>query len=223
MCRGIHICFSKLVQIAAKCSYCSRIKFGGEGDCLNWDKLEKYVKNCRRCVLCRERRNIVLGRGNPEAKILLVGEGPGEQEDIQGLPFVGAAGVLLDSLLSALKFKPEDYYIANIVKCKPPNNRTPSDDEAESCLPFLRAQFILIRPWITVCMGGVASRHMIDSGIYITGARGRWVEKKGCLFMPTFHPAALLRDPAKKIDLYNDMKLVMDKYIEILGKNAESK
>jgi DNA polymerase len=186
---------------------------------LDWDSLEKLLNNCQRCLLCEGRKNVVVGRGSKGARILLVGEGPGEQEDIQGLPFVGPAGKLLDSLLAALSFNPQDYYITNIVKCRPPGNRVPTDAEAHSCLPFLREQFKLIRPLITVCMGSVASKYLIDPDIRITKARGVWAEKKGCYFMPTFHPAALLRDPSKKIDMYNDMKEVRDRLLNLTSRN----
>jgi DNA polymerase len=163
----------------------------------------------------------VLGRGNRQAPLLLVGEGPGEQEDIEGKPFVGQAGQLLDLLLDALGFTPDDYYIANVVKCRPPGNREPTVEEAACCLPYLREQFKLLKPRLIVCMGSVASRSLLDPAIRITQARGQWQEKKGCLFMPTFHPAALLRDPSKKIPMYSDMLAVKEKLAVLLKEETQ--
>lgn len=183
-----------------------------------WDKLHNDCNNCVRCELAVTRTNVVVGRGNRNAPVMLIGEGPGEQEDLQGLPFVGAAGKLLDLLLSALMFKEEDYYIANIVKCRPPNNRIPLDQEAEACLPFLRKQVALIRPAIIVCMGSTALRHIIDKDARITQVRGQWYERKGCWIMPTYHPAALLRDKSKKVPMFEDFRKVKEK-LESLGKS----
>ncbi len=178
---------------------------------LDWEQLDLACKGCKSCELGKYRTNIVIGRGNIKAPIMFIGEGPGEQEDMQGIPFVGQAGKLLDILLEALMFKPDDYYIANIVKCRPPNNRVPNDQEAESCLPYLRNQVALIRPRIIVCLGGTAARYVISKDIKITQIRGQWLEQKRCLIMPTFHPAALLRDPSKKALLFKDIKEVKKK------------
>jgi len=176
---------------------------------LSWDELTEGCKNCTRCELANNRRNVVIGRGNVNAPIILVGEGPGEQEDIQGQPFVGPAGQLLNLLLCALMIKEEDYYIANIVKCRPPQNRDPKDQEAEKCLPFLRAQVKLIQPKIIVCMGRIAVKYILkDKDVRITKIRGQWQERKDFLIMPTFHPAALLRDESKKILMWEDFKKV---------------
>jgi len=161
-----------------------------------------------RCGLGKTRTNIVIGRGSKTAPVMLIGEGPGEQEDLQGKPFVGAAGQLLDLLLTALMFREDEYYICNIVKCRPPGNRAPTDDEAESCLPWLRNQTALIRPKIMVCMGATAMKYVIDRNAKITQIRGRWIERKGFWIMPTFHPAALLRDTSKKALMFDDMKQV---------------
>jgi uracil-DNA glycosylase family 4 len=182
---------------------------------IDWEELHIECNNCRRCGLASTRTNVVIGKGNRNAPVMLIGEGPGEQEDIQGLPFVGAAGILLDLLLSALMFKEEDYYIANIVKCRPPKNRIPLDEEAEQCMPFLRRQVSLIKPTIIVCMGATALRYIIDKDAKITQVRGQWVERKGCWLMPTFHPAALLRDESKKIPMFEDFKKVREK-LELL-------
>lgn len=150
---------------------------------------------------------------------MFIGEGPGEQEDKQGKPFVGAAGQLLDLLLSALQFGEDEYYICNVVKCRPPSNRVPTDDEAESCLPWLRNQVALIRPQIMVCLGATAMRHVVDKNAKITQIRGQWIERKGFWIMPTFHPAALLRDSSKKALLFEDMKCVRQKLKELKGED----
>jgi uracil-DNA glycosylase len=182
---------------------------------LDWDELKKECTNCNKCILGNNRTNIVIGRGNTEAKLMLIGEGPGEQEDKQGLPFVGPAGKLLDLLLSALMFKEDSYYIANIVKCRPPGNRAPGDEEAMQCLPFLRRQVSLIKPKIIVCMGATAMKYIIDKDAKITQIRGRWIERKGFWIMPTFHPAALLRDESKKILMWQDFKKIKQRFDEI--------
>lgn len=182
---------------------------------LQWDQLNMACGCCQGCGLGKTRTNIVIGRGNINAPILFVGEGPGEQEDRQGLPFVGAAGQLLDVLFEALMFKPEEYYIANVVKCRPPNNRVPSDEEAEKCLPYLRNQVALIKPRIIVCLGSTAAKYTISKDIKISQIRGQWIERKGYWMMPTFHPAALLRDQSKKQPLFKDLKAVRLKLDEI--------
>jgi uracil-DNA glycosylase family 4 len=183
----------------------------------DWNGFVSECKACLRCDLKNNRRNVVIGRGIPGNKpVLLVGEGPGEQEDIQGEAFVGRAGKLLDLLLQALEFKPEQYYIANVVKCRPPNNRIPTFEEMESCLPWLRFQFKYIKPSIIVCLGATAAKAIIDRSVKITQIRGKWIEKKGGLFvMPTYHPAAVLRDNSKREDFYLDFKKVRDKLNEI--------
>lgn len=184
---------------------------------LDWEELIKECKNCSKCSLGKTRTNIVIGRGNTSAKLLLIGEAPGEQEDLQGEPFVGPAGKLLDLLLDALMFNEDDYYIANIVKCRPPGNRVPTDEEAENCLPYLRNQVYLIRPKIIVCLGATAMKYVIDRNSRITQIRGQWIERKGYLIMPTFHPAALLRDESKKIPMWEDFKKVKEKLDSMQG------
>jgi uracil-DNA glycosylase len=174
----------------------------------NWNDLIKECTSCKKCHLGNTRNNIVIGRGNPNASLMLIGEGPGEQEDKQGLPFVGPAGKLLDILLEAQLFKKEGYYIANIVKCRPPSNRVPAEDEAEKCLPFLRNQVSLIKPQIIVCLGSTAMKYIVDRDAKISQIRGQWIERKGYWIMPTFHPAALLRDESKKILFWEDFKKV---------------
>jgi DNA polymerase len=153
---------------------------------------------------------------------MFVGEGPGEQEDLQGKPFVGPAGQLLDLLLEALMFDVDDYYIANIVKCRPPGNRVPTDEEANKCLDYLRNQVYLIKPQIIVCLGATAMKYIVDKNARITQIRGQWIErkmeKKECWIMPTFHPAALLRDESKKLLMWDDLKKVKLKFDEITKK-----
>jgi len=182
---------------------------------IEWQKLDADLKGCSLCCLAQNRTHVVPGRGCRTAPVLFAGEGPGEQEDLQGLPFVGPAGKLLDLALDALGFGDGDYYIANIVKCRPPGNREPSDEEAAACMPFLRAQFKLINPKILVCLGATAAKNIIGKDIRITAARGKWIERKGLWIMPTFHPAALLRDDAKKIPFYMDLKEVRNKMLEL--------
>ena len=182
----------------------------------NWEQLEAEVKQCKKCRLCQNRNNVVFGVGNKEAKLMLIGEGPGADEDIQGEPFVGKAGKLMNMAFEAIGLKREDVYIANIVKCRPPSNRNPEDDEAAACLNYLRNQVILVKPQIIVLLGNVALKNILGKEYGITASRGKWVEKKGILYMPTWHPAALLRDETKKIDFIKDLKLVMEK-IEILN------
>ena len=164
----------------------------------NWEELEEVVKQCRKCRLCETRKNVVFGVGNREADIMFIGEGPGADEDAQGEPFVGKAGKLMNMAFDMLGIKREEVYIANIVKCRPPNNRNPQDDEAENCLDYLRNQVILVKPKIIVLLGSVALKNVLGKEYGITASRGKWLERKGILYMPTWHPAALLRDENKK-------------------------
>jgi uracil-DNA glycosylase, family 4 len=181
----------------------------------NWEELEEVVKQCRKCRLCETRKNVVFGVGNREADIMFIGEGPGADEDTQGEPFVGKAGKLMNMAFDMLGIKREEVYIANIVKCRPPNNRNPQDDEAESCLDYLRNQVILVKPKIIVLLGSVALKNILGKEYGITASRGKWLERKGILYMPTWHPAALLRDENKKIDFIKDLKQVIKRYNEI--------
>lgn len=176
-----------------------------------WEELENSILNCNKCKLCSGRRNIVFGCGNKEANIMLIGEGPGADEDMQGIPFVGKAGILMNKAFEGLGFNRENLYIANIVKCRPPQNRVPEDDEAEACLNYLRNQVLLVKPKIIVLLGSTALKNILGKEYGITAARGKWIEKKGILYMPTWHPAALLRDETKKIEFWKDLKLVIEK------------
>ena len=177
----------------------------------NWEQLEEDSKQCQKCKLCKTRNNVVFGIGNRQADLMFIGEGPGADEDIQGEPFVGKAGKLMNMAFDAIGLKREEVYIANIVKCRPPSNRNPEDEEAIACLNYLRNQVILVKPKIIVLLGNVALKNILGKEYGITASRGKWIEKKGILYLPTWHPAALLRDETKKIDFIKDLKLVMEK------------
>lgn len=169
----------------------------------------RAAHDCHLCKLGGMRKNAVPGEGNPDAQIVWIGEGPGADEDEQGRPFVGAAGQLLDRLIAAMGLHREEVFIGNVVKCRPPHNRAPEPDEVHACLPYLARQIELIRPEVIVILGATALRALIDPGAYITRMRGTWIERGGIMIMPTFHPAALLRDPAKKHDVWADMQQVL--------------
>lgn len=178
----------------------------------NWEQLEETVKECKKCKLCQNRNNVVFGTGNRQASLMFIGEGPGADEDLQGTPFVGKAGKLMNIAFEAIGLKREEVYIANIVKCRPPGNRNPQDDEANACLDYLRNQVILVKPKIIVLLGSVALKNILGKEYGITASRGKWIERKGILYMPTWHPAALLRDESKKIDFIRDLQEVMRRY-----------
>lgn len=175
----------------------------------NWEQLEAEAKQCRKCRLCQNRNNVVFGTGNKNSKLMFVGEGPGADEDMQGIPFVGKAGKLMNLAFQVIGLNRENVYIANIVKCRPPSNRNPEDDEAQACLNYLRNQVILVKPEIIVLLGSVALKNILGKEYGITTSRGKWFEKKGISYMPTWHPAALLRDETKKIDFIKDLEEVM--------------
>lgn len=181
----------------------------------NWEELESSILNCQKCRLCQNRTKIVFGIGNKNADIMFIGEGPGADEDKQGIPFVGKAGKLMDKAFEGLGIERGNVYIANIVKCRPPSNRVPEDDEASACLNYLRNQVILVKPKIIVLLGSTALKNILGREYSITSARGSWLERKGIIYMPTWHPAALLRDETKKIEFWNDLKQVVEKYKEI--------
>lgn len=172
----------------------------------NWDDLKKSIAECKKCRLCTNRTNIVLGEGNINAKIMFIGEGTGADEDKQGVPFVGKAGQLMNKAFQALGINREEIYIANIVKCRPPSNRVPEEDEAQACLNYLRNQVVLIKPEIIVLLGSTALKTILGKEYGITAVRGKWMEKNGIKYMPTWHPAALLRDENKKIEFWQDLK-----------------
>lgn len=182
---------------------------------LSWDSLNAEIENCRACGLCSQIRRKVPGQGDPHAALMLIGEGPGAEEDQQGLAFVGRAGQLLTKMLSAIQMDRKDVFICNVVKCRPPQNRVPLPEEAAACLPYLRKQFLLVRPKVVVLLGATAARAVLGDSLRISRDRGQWVEKKGVFFMPTYHPAALLRDESKKRDAWHDLQAVERKLREL--------
>ena len=184
-----------------------------------YDNFEELIKNCtecRKCELCTTRHNVVVGVGNENADVMFVGEGPGENEDLQGEPFVGRAGQLLDKMLTAVDLsRQKNIYIANIVKCRPPHNRDPKPEEQELCIDWLRQQFSLIRPKIIVCLGRIAGQKLIKPDLRITREHGIFFKKGNTLMMATYHPAALLRNSAQKPDAFADFLKLREKIKEI--------
>ena len=182
---------------------------------LDWDNLESACKTCTKCGLCQTRTNVVFGVGPKDADIMFVGEGPGEQEDLQGEPFVGAAGKLLDDMLSIIDLDRSKCYIANIVKCRPPRNRDPLEEEQTACIDYLRNQVALIRPKIIVCLGRVAAKKLIDPDYRITRCHGQWICSNGVWMTAIYHPSALLRDLSKRPETFEDLLYIRDKYREV--------
>ena len=182
----------------------------------SWEELKRECLDCQNCSLCKTRHNVVFGVGNPQAEILFIGEGPGENEDLKGEPFVGRAGKLLDKMLEAVDLnRNKNIYIANIVKCRPPQNRDPLIEEQEACIDWLRNQAALIKPKIIVCLGRIASMKIIKSDIKITKDHGTFFKKGNILMMPMLHPAALLRNPSQKPGAFEDFLKLRDKINEI--------
>lgn len=172
----------------------------------NLADLNKLICNCTKCGLHKNRNKFVFGSGNPNADVMVIGEGPGAEEDIQGLPFVGRAGKLLTDILKAIKFERDEVYIANIVKCRPPGNRTPLPDEMDTCIPYLKKQIELIKPKVILCLGLTAAKGLLKKKESLTKLRGNVFEYEGINVMVTFHPAALLRNPNWKRDCWEDVK-----------------
>ncbi len=172
----------------------------------NMEELQEAIKNCNKCKLCKNRKNIVFGTGNINSKIMFIGEGPGADEDTQGIPFVGKAGQLMNKAFETVGINRDEVYIANIVKCRPPNNRDPEQDEVEACINYLRNQVMIVKPKIVVLLGRIALQNILGKEYKISSVRGKWIEKKKIKYMPTWHPAALLRDETKKIDFLIDLK-----------------
>ena len=170
---------------------------------------DEEIGDCRRCKLCEARNTIVFGTGSAAARLMFIGEGPGADEDRQGLPFVGRAGQLLNNIIKAMGFAREEVYIANVVKCRPPDNRTPQPDEVAACTPFLFKQIEIIRPRVIVALGSPAAQALLGTSAGITRIRGTFREFNGIRVMPTFHPAYLLRNPAAKREVWDDMQQVM--------------
>lgn len=173
------------------------------------NRAQERVSKCQKCRLCETRTNTVFGVGNPNARLLFVGEGPGAEEDKQGIPFVGRAGQLLDKMIAAMNMSREEIYICNVVKCRPPGNRDPEADEIAACEPFLTEQLQVIKPEIMVGLGRYACQTLLNTKEPIAKIRGRWHEYNGVKFMPTFHPAYLLRNPPAKKEAWEDLKAVM--------------
>ena len=172
---------------------------------MTWEELEKSCRECTKCALSQTRTNCVFGVGSKTARLMFVGEAPGEKEDLSGIPFVGAAGQLLDKYLVAVGIKREDTYIANILKCRPPKNRDPEPAEQDMCIGYLREQVRLINPEIIVCLGRISAMRLIKPDYRITAEHGQFVKKGNFTLTAVYHPAALLRDPRKKEDMYRDM------------------
>lgn len=182
----------------------------------SFQELQSACMNCRQCRLGETRTNLVFGVGNPEARVLFIGEGPGEQEDLQGEPFVGRSGQLLDKMLQAVDLdRHKNIYIANIVKCRPPQNRDPKPDEQDCCITWLREQVRLIRPQIIVCLGRIAAQKIIAPDFKVTKQHGQFVERNGVYLMGTFHPAALLRNPNNKPAAFDDFLALRDLLAEL--------
>ena len=188
---------------------------------VSWTQLQEEIFACGKCRLCETRTNVVPGEGNPRARLMFIGEGPGRDEDLQGRPFVGRSGELLTRMIAAIGMGRSEVYICNIVKCRPPQNRNPEPDEAAACLNYLRAQFALVRPDVVVLLGKVACRYVLREEISVMRDHGKWFERKGTWFMPTYHPSALLRDPSKKRDAWDDFQKIRAKLSEIEAAGAE--
>ena len=183
---------------------------------MEWTELQQACSNCTRCGLCETRRNVVFGVGSESADIMFVGEGPGEQEDLQGEPFVGPAGKLIDDMLSIIDLdRRSNCYIANIVKCRPPRNRDPMETEQDACIGFLKNQIALLRPKILVCLGRIAAMRLIREDYRITREHGQWVQKEGIWMTAIYHPSALLRDLGKRPETFDDLLSIRNKIREL--------
>lgn len=183
---------------------------------MDWTSLENACLSCDRCGLCATRHNVVFGVGNQESQIMFVGEGPGEQEDLQGEPFVGRAGLLLDDMLRIIDLdRKKNCYIANIVKCRPPGNRDPQEVEQDACISYLENQIALVKPKILVCLGRIAATRLIRPDFRITREHGQWIEKDGIWMTAIYHPSALLRDVSKRPETFDDLLSIRQKMQEI--------
>ena len=188
-----------------------------------WNSLQEACLQCHKCGLCEGRHNVVFGIGVETAEVMFIGEGPGENEDLQGEPFVGRGGQLLDKMLAAVDLSREkNIYIANIVKCRPPHNRDPLNTEQDACIGYLRNQVALIRPKIIVCLGRIAAMRLIREDYRITREHGQWVEKAGVAMTALYHPAAILRDPGKRPETFDDLKSLQAKIRQVCSRTYES-
>ena len=185
---------------------------------LDWNELERTCQSCTRCGLCEARHNVVFGVGPKTADVMFIGEGPGEQEDLQGEPFVGPAGKLLDDMMSIIDLDRNNSYIGNIVKCRPPRNRDPLETEQDACIGYLRNQVALIQPKIIVCLGRIAAKRLIDPEFRITRQHGTWVQKGGIWMTAIYHPSALLRDVSKRPETFDDLLALRQKIREVGAK-----
>ena len=186
---------------------------------MDWNALEQTCMGCQRCALADGRHNVVFGVGSRDAEVLFVGEGPGENEDLQGEPFVGRAGKLLDDMLELIDLdRKKNVYIANIVKCRPPHNRDPLNTEQDACIGYLRNQVALLKPKIIVCLGRIAAMRLIREDYRITREHGQWVEKAGVAMTALYHPAAILRDPSKRPETFDDLKSLQAKIRQVCSR-----
>ena len=186
---------------------------------MDWNALEQTCMGCQRCALADGRHNVVFGVGSRDAEVMFVGEGPGENEDLQGEPFVGRAGKLLDDMLELIDLdRKKNVYIANIVKCRPPHNRDPLNTGQDACIGYLRNQVALIRPKIIVCLGRIAAMRLIREDYRITREHGQWVEKAGVAMTALYHPAAILRDPSKRPETFDDLKSLQAKIRQVCSR-----
>lgn len=185
---------------------------------MNWEELKRTCHSCTKCGLCETRHNVVFGVGPETADVMFIGEGPGEQENLKGEPFVGAAGKLLDDMLSIIDLSRQNCYIANIVKCRPPRNRDPLETEQDACIDYLRNQVALIRPKIIVCLGRISATRLIRPDFRITREHGQWVEKNGIWMTAIYHPSALLRDLTKRPETFDDLIALREKIRELGAK-----
>lgn len=181
----------------------------------DWDALYEECIHCQKCGLAETRTNVVFGEGARDAEVMFIGEGPGEQEDRTGRPFVGRAGQLLDDMLAMIDLKREKVFIGNMVKCRPPQNRAPLNIEQEACIGYLRNQVALLKPKIIVCLGRIAAMKLIKEDFKITREHGQWLEKAGVWMMAMYHPSALLRDPRKRPESFEDLKSLQAKIREV--------
>lgn len=186
-------------------------------------ELKEKCADCRRCKLCEERTRVVFGVGDEHSRLLFIGEGPGENEDLQGEPFVGRAGKLLDKLLITIGLDRSTVYIANIVKCRPPQNRDPLPEEQEACIPYLREQVRLIQPKLIVCLGRIAAQRIISPDFKVTRQHGQWIERKGVYLMGTFHPAAILRNQSQMPAALSDFISIQQMLLSYPNKDTEEK
>jgi uracil-DNA glycosylase len=183
------------------------VKSGHRSETL--EEIRQDLGDCRRCKLWKGRTNIVYGTGNPQARLVFVGEGPGYDEDRQGVPFVGKAGQLLTKIIDAMKLSRDQVYICNVIKCRPPENRNPEPDEIKACFPFLKRQLDAVSPDFICTLGSIATNSLLEKEVFISRVRGRFFDYKGIKVMPTYHPAYLLRNPAKKKDVWEDVQKIM--------------